>query len=75
MLKEVYSSSISVILTLFVQEQWEWSLIILLLVNIDWDSSQGKISAVYVVTTLSKLGGISFMSVENITSIGIQEEI
>ena len=74
MLEVVYSSSISDIQTLFVQEQWELLLIMLLLVNIGWDSFLRKISAIYVVTTLSKQGIILCMSVEGIMSIEVQGE-
>ena len=44
------------------------------MVNIGWDFSLGRISAVYTVTILLKLGIIFSMNVESIMSIGIQGE-
>ena len=57
------------------QKQWEQSLIILLLVNTGWDSSLGRISIVYAVTTLLKLGVIFFTNIKGIMSIKAQEKI
>ena len=74
MLETVHGLSILDIQTLFVQEWQELLLIILLLVNIDWDSFFRKISAICIVTILSKQDVISYMSAEDITSIGIQGE-
>ena len=59
----------------YVQEQQEQSPIMLLLENIDFISSLRRNLSVYVVSILLKWDTTSFMSLEDLTSMRIQEEI
>jgi len=63
------------ILIYYVQEQQEQSLIMLLLENIDFISSLRRNLVVYTVFILLKQDTTSFISAEDLISIGIQEEI
>ena len=74
MLKKVHGLSTLDTLIPYVQELQEWLLIMLLLANIDWNFSSGKTSATHVTTILLNLDSIFFLSIKDITSIGIQEE-
>ena len=70
-----HGCNILVIPICYVQELQEQSPIILLLENIDFVSSLERNLALCVVSILSKQDTTSFMSAEDLTSIGIQEEI
>jgi len=59
----------------YVQEPQEQSPIMLLLKNVDFVSSLERNLAVCAVSILSKQDTTSFMSAEDLMSIGIQEEI
>ena len=59
----------------YVQEQQDQSPIMLLLENIDFISSLRRNLFVYVVSILLKRDTTSFMSLEDLTSIRIQEKI
>ena len=71
MLKEVHGLSTLDTLIPYVQELWEQSLIMLLLANIGWNFSSGKTSATHVTIILLNSDSIFFLSVKDITSIGI----
>jgi len=59
----------------YVQEQQDQSPIMLLLENIDFISSLRRNLFVYVVSILLKQDTTFFMSLEDLTSIRIQEKI
>ena len=73
--KKAYSFNSLAIPTHYAQELQEQLPIMLQSVNIDFSSSLRKNLVVHVVSTLLRQDETSFMSVEDLTSIGTQEEI
>ena len=75
MLKEDHDLNLLAIQTLYVYGPQELSQIMLLLANIDLDSSQGRDLTVLVGNILSSQDAISFTNVVDLMGIGIQGEI